>query len=171
MGQRMDSINLNDLTLFGRTILTSSSGPRIKGCRPCWNEDSKSCTLGRKTQKIRAWIIFLPKKSHPRRYLKLIFYSRLSKKFLTAGLEDSLGPEHHKNGWFLHPSSFHAIGPNLAIFSPTMGATGQRKYSVNLEDLTMFRRTVLTLSSGLRIKGSVLLERGLQILCPRNENS
>jgi hypothetical protein len=33
---------------------------------------------------------------------------------------------------------FLTFGPNLATFSPMMGAIGHRMDSVNLEDLTMF---------------------------------
>jgi hypothetical protein len=48
---------------------------------------------------------------------------------------------------------FPTIRPNLATFSPWMGATGHRTDSVDLKDLTMFRRMALTSSSGLRTNG------------------
>jgi hypothetical protein len=48
---------------------------------------------------------------------------------------------------------FPAIRPNLATFSPWMGATGHMTDPLKLKDLTMFRRMALTLSCGLKTKG------------------
>jgi hypothetical protein len=59
-------------------------------------------------------------------------------------LEDCPGLERRKTWRIPKSIVFPTIGPNLATFSPTMGATRQRTDSVNLEDLIMFRRTVLT---------------------------
>jgi hypothetical protein len=85
-GQSTDLVNLKGFTMFCRTVLTSSSGLRIKGCVSCWKEDSKSYTLGTKTHKYGHGLIFYPKNSHTRRYLKVIFYSHLNEKFSTASL-------------------------------------------------------------------------------------
>jgi hypothetical protein len=85
----------------------------------------------------------------------VIFYGRLNEKFSTASPKDCPGPECRKKWRIPKSFVFPAIGPNLATFPTIMGATGQRMDSVNLKYLTMFCRTVLTSSSGLRIKGCV----------------
>jgi hypothetical protein len=66
---------------------------------------------------------------------------------------------------------FPAIGLNLETFSPRMGAIGHRMDSVNLEDLIMFHRTALTLSSDSESRGVGLVRKRTLNPMPLEENS
>ena len=55
--------NLQDMTVFSRTVLTSSSGFKIKRCRSCSKDNSKSYTLGTKTKKYEHVLFFYPIKT------------------------------------------------------------------------------------------------------------
>jgi IS5 family transposase len=59
MGKRTKPQHLEDVTMFYRMVLTSSSGLRINHCRSCWKEDSKSYSSGMKTQiKEQVWFFY-----------------------------------------------------------------------------------------------------------------
>ena len=60
-GQMMDSENIEDLTRFRITVITSSSGLRVLSCRSSWKEDSKTYIPRMKTHKYGACINFYQK--------------------------------------------------------------------------------------------------------------
>jgi hypothetical protein len=138
----MDSVNLEDLTMFCRTVLTSSSRLRIKGCRSYWKEDSKFYTQGMKSPKYGHGLMFCQKIT-PTTISICNFLQSPQWKFPTTSPEDSPGPKHRKKQRIPKSAILPTIRPYLATFSPMMGATEHSTDSINLKDLAMFRRTVL----------------------------
>ena len=159
-GHSTDSVNLEDLTMFGRTVLTSSSRLRIKGCWSCWKEDSKFYTQGMKTHKQGYGLIFCPKKSHRHRYLNVIFYDHLNENSQLLAQKILQDPDIIKKRRILrvpcYKKKLSKIKGTLLGNILTNDGCNRAQLCldlVNLENLTMFCRTVLTSSSGLKIKG------------------
>ena len=149
-GKRTKPQNPKHMTRFCRTVPTSSSEIRIKRCRSYQKEDSKSYTLRMKIQ-IQEHVLFF-NKQHPCQSLNMAFLQSPQGKIQAMGSETSPGPEGYKKQRSIQSIVFLEIRTNLAKYSPIVSILGKRTKPQNLEHMTVFYRTVLTSSSGLRIK-------------------